>query len=263
MPRNNLIKSPLSLPKKAILTVFGILLSLVILELGLRLGGFIFLSLQEYRNRAAIYKKGAYRIMCLGESTTAVGGNDSYPSQLEEVLNQRNIGITFSVINKGTPNINTSYILAHLEENLNRYHPDMVTAMMGTNDIYIKYYEEIPDANIFLFNKFRAYRFLRILWMNMAKKIRKIGIYKPEEKAKATTLRSNLSTVALKKSEGELKKDIVQGCPLGECPHNVPITYTIKNAEGAHSCFSISRCPRIYCSRATLSFLKMNSFRII
>ena len=56
-------------------------------ELGLRLGGVVFLSLQEYRNVRSIMGKGEYRIMCIGESTTAFGGEDSYPAQLEKILN--------------------------------------------------------------------------------------------------------------------------------------------------------------------------------
>jgi tetratricopeptide (TPR) repeat protein len=198
MHRNNSIKSRLSLLQKIILIILGLILSLALLEIGLRLGGFIFLSLQEYRNRTAIYKKGTYRIMCLGESTTAIGGRDSYPSQLEEILNQRNLGINFSVINKGVVGNNTAYILAHLEENLNRYRPDMVTAMMGVNDKLIKYYEAIPEANTFLFNRFRTYRLSRLLWMHIINKIKKKGIYTQQGEKTAASLQSSYSLIRLR-----------------------------------------------------------------
>ena len=85
------------------LILFGLFLSVALLESGLRLGGFIFYSAQAHRNWQATKQKGTYRILCLGESTTALGGDDSYPSQLEEILNQSNIGIKFSVINRGRP----------------------------------------------------------------------------------------------------------------------------------------------------------------
>ena len=74
--------------------------------------------------------------MCLGESTTAVGGEDAYPYQLQEILNENNMGIRFSVINKGVPGAHTSAIIEQLESNLNKYKPDMVIAMMGINDMY-------------------------------------------------------------------------------------------------------------------------------
>jgi tetratricopeptide (TPR) repeat protein len=147
---------------------------------------------------------------------TEVGGKDSYPAWLERILNQRNIGVNFSVVNKGKTGINTFYILAHLEENLNKYNPDMVTAMIGINDggmvmyplsktssypppdKHIKYYEDIPEANTALFKTSRAYRFLRILWQQLIQKIRKKGIYKPEGDKKVFKSGFRFSTTGLK-----------------------------------------------------------------
>lgn len=119
---------------KIFLIIFGIFLFLVLLESVLRLSGFIYLSLQEYRNALSRRQPHDYRIMCLGESTTAMGGENSYPAQLEKILNQRNIGIKFCVINKGRDAVTTSYILNHLEENIAEYNPDMVITMMGIGD---------------------------------------------------------------------------------------------------------------------------------
>ncbi len=140
------------------LIAFGLLLASLIIEMAIRIGGFAFLSSQESRNKISIQKKGAYRIMCLGESTTALGGDESYPAQLEEILNRNNKGIIFSVINKGVPGTNTPRILAQLEANINKYKPDMVVAMMGIND----YATHIPYADG-VQNKFlKKVRFLRI-----------------------------------------------------------------------------------------------------
>ncbi len=152
------------LREKIIVTILGLLLCLILLELGVRITGFVFFSLQEHRNRISIQQKRVYRIMCVGESTTAIGGIDSYPSQLEEVLNQRNIGVKFSVINKGVPSGNTMCIMAELEENLNTYNPDMVIAMMGINDggDYRRaiYFSEV----------FRTYKLAKFLWFYVVNK---------------------------------------------------------------------------------------------
>jgi len=155
-----------------------LLFCIVVLELGLRIGGFVFLSLQEYRNRIAIQKKGAYRIMCLGESTTALGGNNSYPNQLEEILNKRDIGIKFSVINKGVPGGNSVGILSELEHNLNKYNPDMVITMMGINDGRDAItYEYIPIRKITLFlRSFRIYKLAKLLM-----EVRNVNINKGKE----------------------------------------------------------------------------------
>ncbi|MDD5561005.1 MAG: tetratricopeptide repeat protein [Candidatus Omnitrophica bacterium] len=165
--------SLLSIKNKLILVVSGIFFSLILLEIVLRVGGFIFLSLQELNNLQAIYNKGAYRIMCLGESTTEGGGiGGAYPKELEIILNERNMGIRFSVINKGLSRIKTPYIVANLENNLNKYNPNMVIAMIGANDIGIEYYKGISDEETFLFKNIRAYTFLRTLWMHVVNKIK-------------------------------------------------------------------------------------------
>lgn len=102
----------------------------MLLETGLRLGGFVLLSIQEHRNACSIKDKNTYRILCLGESTT----QNHWPPFLQEILNQRNRGIKFSVIDKGLGGTNTSAILERLEINIKQYQPHMVITMMGIND---------------------------------------------------------------------------------------------------------------------------------
>lgn len=115
--------------------LFGVLLGLVVLEVGMRIAGFTLMSLQEYRNVLSLRQKGTYRILCVGESTTAdIEGVISYPRQLETILNERAIGMRFSVINKGMAGMGTKQIISDLEANLNKYNPDMIITMMGIND---------------------------------------------------------------------------------------------------------------------------------
>jgi len=133
LPQN--AKMPVtSLRQKVALIVFGLCLGIIILEVGLRAGGFFFAYLQDRANRFSQEKKAEYVIVCLGESTTALGGEYSYPRQLEKILNKKNIGLTFSVINLGMPAKDTGDIIAALERNLDIYHPDIVVAMIGIND---------------------------------------------------------------------------------------------------------------------------------
>jgi len=181
MVKNNPVKIALSLKQKTIILACGIIFVVVILELGIRLFGGIFLFLQEYRNRVSIAQKGGYRIMCVGESTTAMGGDDSYPSQLEEVLNARKIGVKFSVINKGVVMVDTSFILSNLESNLNQCQPKMVIAMMGCNDKDVAYYEDISDAKTPLFKELRVYRLIKTLWMHVVNKTKKTGMDAAEQ----------------------------------------------------------------------------------
>ncbi|MBN2482947.1 MAG: tetratricopeptide repeat protein [Candidatus Omnitrophica bacterium] len=99
------------------------------------------------RNRKSIAQGGDLRILCVGESTTALGEEKSYPAQLETILNDYREGGEYkvvgthrvlfkrvSVINKGIPGITTTQVIDRLEDQLNRYEPHIVVAMMGVND---------------------------------------------------------------------------------------------------------------------------------
>jgi len=158
---------------KIILIMLGLFLSLIILELGIRAGGFIFLSLQEHRNKVSIRQKSTYKIMCLGESITA----GQYPLFLEEILNHRDVGVKFSVIDRGLVNINTMTILSNLEANLDKYQPDMVVTMMGCNDKEVGYYQDMIEADTWIFRHSRLYRFVRSVYTDILIKIKKEGIY--------------------------------------------------------------------------------------
>ena len=173
MNKNDFSHGVTSIFQKAIVVLSGLILSLVLFEAGLRLGGFILTSMQAYENFRSVKQKGTYRILCLGESTT----RGQYPQLLEQVLNQRHIGVRFSVIDEGKSGINTFFISGRVESYLAEYHPNMVVAMMGINDKYIKYYQDIGESRTWIFQHCRVYRFGRILYMHFLKKLQGKDIY--------------------------------------------------------------------------------------
>jgi|GEM_PF-5029418 len=120
------------LRQKLALLIFGVSFTIILLEISLRLGGAVVLFLQERHNHLSF--SGEYQILCLGESTTALGGEDAYPSQLEKILNEQGEGRRFTVINKGIVGTTTDYILSHVDQNLDKYKPQLVVVMMGIND---------------------------------------------------------------------------------------------------------------------------------
>ena len=115
------------------LVLFGLFVCLVLMEAGLRISGALYRASRDRRNREALRDAGAYRILCLGESTTA-GFGDAYPAHLERILNTRLPGKTFKVINEGIGGAKTGLILSNLPGNMEKYKPHMIITMMGVND---------------------------------------------------------------------------------------------------------------------------------
>jgi len=170
-----------SVTQKISMVLFGLFLCAVLLEIAMRIGGFVISSLQEYRNFISITQRGQYLILCLGESTTAAAGKNSYPFQLEEILNQRNTGIKFSVINKGKSGTNTALILSELEENLDKYSPDMVITMMGINDEkgreFLEAYAGISTKkSVLLLKSFRVYKLIEMLGLRLRNKLQELRL---------------------------------------------------------------------------------------
>ncbi|MDD5080207.1 MAG: tetratricopeptide repeat protein [Candidatus Omnitrophica bacterium] len=160
----------ISATRKFLLAVFGVFCCVIFIELSLRIGAAAYFFQQRYRNQLAIKQDGVYRILCLGESTTA----NQYPSFLETLLNKRGIGIEFKVIDKGIPGRHTSDILDSLELNLNAYHPDMVISMMGINDMGSHMpYEAVSGSNAVKFiRSLRIYKFARVLWLHIVTRLK-------------------------------------------------------------------------------------------
>ncbi|MDD5130626.1 MAG: tetratricopeptide repeat protein [Candidatus Omnitrophica bacterium] len=170
MNKNKLLPPQLSFKRKTALVLFGVFFFFVLLEASLRLGGFILSSAQEYRNYQSIKQKGAYRILCLGESTT----QREYPQFLEEYLNQRHIGVRFSVIDSGASGTNTAIISSKIESYLHEYHPDMVVAMMGINDRgkYLPVKMTVASKGALFIRSLKIYKLSRLLWLHILNKVK-------------------------------------------------------------------------------------------
>ncbi len=155
--------------QKIFLVLFGFCLAIVIMEIGLRLGGSVILHIQEHRNQQAIKKQGAFRIICLGESTT----QGQYPPYLEKILNQSNPKIKFSVIDKGVAGIRTTEIVSNLEAELDKYQPNLVITMMGINDSgnHLPFETTNPSKQEILLRSFKVYKLSRLLWLRLINKL--------------------------------------------------------------------------------------------
>lgn len=159
--------------QKIALVSFGIVLCIVFLEIGLRTAGFLYLITVEYRNRPRPVRAGECRIVCMGESTTVWGGENSWPAQLERILNEGSQQGRFKVFNKGRHAVDSSYLISILDDVIARYNPHIVITMMGINDgDQTVAFEEAfsPGAGVF-FRGMRVYKLARLLQLHIFSKI--------------------------------------------------------------------------------------------
>ncbi|MEI8218510.1 MAG: hypothetical protein WCG51_05640, partial [Elusimicrobiota bacterium] len=82
--------------QNALLTVVGAAASIAFIEAALLVCSVVH-GLNKHVPNSPVDDRGAYRILCLGESTT----DGQYPWHLEELLNARSRGVVFKVIDKG------------------------------------------------------------------------------------------------------------------------------------------------------------------
>jgi len=66
-----------------------------------------------------------------------MGGGNSWPRQLERILNNTQDQWSFRVINKGSVGQDTDYLLTHLPKWLQKYRPHFLLAMVGINDTFL------------------------------------------------------------------------------------------------------------------------------
>jgi len=156
--------------QKMLLILLGIILAMVLLERAMRLGGLSLLLLKERDNKVS-FDEDEIRILCVGESTTAMGGKSSYPSQLESILNQKGLSKKFKVINKGLVSTTSDEILGALEGHLDRYRPHIVVGMIGINDYLIErnVFSFKGEAFIKKFKVFKLYELIRLKLVDKSK----------------------------------------------------------------------------------------------
>jgi lysophospholipase L1-like esterase len=137
--------------KNVVLVILSLIVAALIIEGVLRVLGWGFLYLQGKEDggftlttdvqpahregiKLRLVEQKEVVVLCIGESTTGLGGINSWPRQLQRILNSIQDQRTFRVINKGIPAIDTRDILKSLPDYLDQYEPDLVLAMVGIND---------------------------------------------------------------------------------------------------------------------------------
>lgn len=130
---------PLSWKAKFGLIVFGIAVSLVLLELALRSVGFVYHF--EKQHIPSAFADETFAILCVGDSCTFGQGarqpaTQSYPAQLEHILQSRHGEDEFGVANTGQPGMNSSQLARRFEGYIKLHDPDLAIILIGNNDVW-------------------------------------------------------------------------------------------------------------------------------
>ncbi len=162
------------LRKLLFISLPSILVILAILEIGMRIAGNLYNQYHNPDNYARIEnsEKGKFNILCLGDSyTQGVGAGsteNTYPEQLEKLL-QENISKNINVINRGKGGLNSSSVAKNLQEDINRYHPDIAIVMIGCNNFWNL--EDLRVSNVF--KRLKIYKLVENGWVNFKYRINK------------------------------------------------------------------------------------------
>lgn len=128
---------------KILLTfIIGCFLVFLTLEAFLYTGGIIFKKNKEQINNQIIKQgnKNTETIFCLGDSTTAIGGKEAWPYQLQEILNENHKTGKYLTLNKAKVLADSSDLLEELKQRNKNLNIKYVIIMAGINDV--KYPED-------------------------------------------------------------------------------------------------------------------------
>jgi lysophospholipase L1-like esterase len=114
-----------------------VFVTLVALEICLRLVGWATLTLRARQPDAGTQQGPVLRMLHLGESTTfglGVRPDEAYPAVVAEILKAQFPAQQFVSINRGVPGLVTSAMERTIDEKLATVRPHLVTIMAGAND---------------------------------------------------------------------------------------------------------------------------------
>jgi lysophospholipase L1-like esterase len=184
----------INIKQKLLLVLGGFLLSFVFLEAILSLYSNFYSKYQLPQYNFDQITSNTYNILCLGDSFTygiGAGFENSYPAQLEAILNQNSTKKKFRVFNLGVPSSNSSQVLHKLKEAvLNNIKPDLVIILVSQNDFWNIEYALCKYNLEFLNMKHK-------IWLSKSRLLKFFNILFANIKKDASLLKSNESSHAL------------------------------------------------------------------
>ncbi|MFA5260513.1 MAG: tetratricopeptide repeat protein [Candidatus Omnitrophota bacterium] len=203
-----------SLGLKISISVFSFILFLCLLEAGLRVVGYFTLRSRD-RLRVSSFEKElqerkllrleiktreeetstlprpwggdaeAYSILCVGDSYTyggAVSFEDTYPSQLQNILDLSGLPRKFKVYNGGICEYNSRQLLNRLPKFINTYRPDAIILLDGASNRYnFALYDMHGNPLLGFIRSLRVYKMFKIVSLNLKDRSFKLRIKQLEK----------------------------------------------------------------------------------
>lgn len=173
----------LTLIQKIGLIFCGIFISLIIIELGLRLTGWIYFVHDSLKNKVDLEKalgKNTIRILCLGPCYTVgvgVSPEETYPIYLERILKEQYPDKAFVVFNKGVRGKNLFFFVEILDKFIVKYQPQIAilninaridiydeSFILAIKGLYSNYNKVELTIRAFL-KKFKIYQILELMFI--------------------------------------------------------------------------------------------------
>lgn len=152
--------------KNILINASLIISSWAVVEIILQLAGYIYLK--QYKKEVNFKDTKEIRILCIGESTTALGGKNSYPSLLEFLLQKELPNKKIVVINEGVPGRIIYFMRNNFELKLNKYRPHYVIVMAGINDLILSVEDRFGKTTYT--EKIKLIKFFKIAYINLKAK---------------------------------------------------------------------------------------------
>lgn len=158
--------------RRLVAFLVGLVLCIIILEIGLRVVGSVYSHLSE--TDTTTQTDTHITVLAIGDSVTfGIGApiGFSYPAQLQSIINKEVANKQCTVVNRGRPGQNTAQILPRVEGWLRQFKPSVVTILLGAqNQVnYFGFHEFLErtdesEKSLFLksydlLDRIRVYRF--------------------------------------------------------------------------------------------------------
>jgi tetratricopeptide (TPR) repeat protein len=166
---------------KLALLGLGLLLGAAVIEVGFRAAARWAVSRYRVESRPSV---GETVVLCEGDSFTFGLGGESYPVQLERLLNGAAGGRRYRVVNRGIPGRTSSELLLDLPRHLADDRPDAAVIVVGWNNTYrldtirpdlVSSFATMPVALDRRLSLSKTYLFAKLMWVERKRRMGWVG----------------------------------------------------------------------------------------